>query len=403
MRALQTLTAEVTGLARGQSSHETGRKHINPGAYKAIVKTHGLEIQKEKASTAHIRGLFQADTKIIADLQAQIAKIEADYKAEREVAKASGTAKQADYQRMKKERDEAIATLKLAIEKIETTEQKVVEMDEYTKKIQTDVIETNAKIAAGLVDKAEVIEALVKSGEKSDALLKTSQGHRAAAAKLTSLSVDVNQTAVQRLDQIAELGQAAAGATEKWADADYALTDALNEAAIQAGQHRALKEENARLTEENTQLAAKWAAKANAYQAEKAEGTPAHLIQPTPEATKTAQEPPEQPDQGNSIQLPAKSLKERLNASWDAFVAWIKEQGPRAVQEQVTETSGHSGPVVQIDGLHAVQKTGPAKFAVHQLDHLDKVPQLDDPKMFIQYKGGVGQVNDGPDRVPKMR
>src|SRR5450830_850488 len=136
LRALQTLTAEVTGLARGQSSHETGRKHINPGAYKAIVKTHGLEIQKEKASTAHIRGLFQADTKIIADLQAQIAKIEADYKAEREVAKASGTAKQADYQRMKKERDEAIATLKLAIEKIETTEQKVVEMDEYTRKLE---------------------------------------------------------------------------------------------------------------------------------------------------------------------------------------------------------------------------------------------------------------------------
>ena len=147
MRLLQTMTAEVTGLARGQSSHETGRKHINSGAYKAIVKTHGLEIQKEKARTAHIRGLFQGDTKIIDDLKAQISKIEADYKAEREVAKASGTAKQADYQRMKKERDEAIETLKLAIEKIETTEQKVEEMEKKIIDQDAELVDVKARFA----------------------------------------------------------------------------------------------------------------------------------------------------------------------------------------------------------------------------------------------------------------
>lgn len=390
MRALQTLTAEVTGLARGKSSHETGRKHINPGAYKAIVKTHGLEIQKAKATTDHIRGLFQADSKIIADLKAQIAKIEADYKAEREAAKASGTAKQDDYQRMKKERDEAVTSLKVAIEKIETTDQKVNEMDEYTKKIQADLIETNAKIAAGLVDKAEVIEALVKSGEKSDALLKTSQGHRAAAAKLTSLSVDVNQTAVERLTEIAEFGKAAAGATEQWATADYALADALNEAAIQAGEHRALKEENAQLAKDLAD-AQRFAAMAKNYQADKAAGTPAHLIQPTPEATKTAQEPPEQPGQGNSIQLPAKSLKERLNASWAAMLDWIKGVGVHVAIDTNLNQS-HGGPVKYLDDLHAVQSKGQGRYAIHKLADLDKVPQLDDPKMTIRYQDGKGTV-----------
>lgn len=181
MRKLQTMTAEVTGLARGKSSIETGRKHMNPGAYKAVAKAHGLEIKKEKGQTARFKKLFADDAPVIADLKAQIAKIEADYKAEREAAKASGTAKQADYQRMKKERDDALTELK-------ATKEKVAEMDEYTKKLEAELVSVEAKLAAELVAKAEVIEAKVKSGEKSEAMLVTSNGHRDAAAKLTPQS-----------------------------------------------------------------------------------------------------------------------------------------------------------------------------------------------------------------------
>jgi hypothetical protein len=39
-----------------------------------------------------------------------------------------------------------------------------------------------------------------------------------------------------------------------------------------------------------------------------------------------------------------------------------------------------------------VQKLG-RKYAIHKLSDLDKVPALDDPKMFIQYKDGRGVVH----------
>jgi hypothetical protein len=47
---------------------------------------------------------------------------------------------------------------------------------------------------------------------------------------------------------------------------------------------------------------------------------------------------------------------------------------------------------VQLDDLHAVQRVGRGTYAIHQLDKLDKVPTLDDPKTEISYRGGRGTV-----------
>ncbi len=63
--------------------------------------------------------------------------------------------------------------------------QKAKEMDEYSKKLEADLIKKDEKIATELIAKAEVIEKLVQAGIKSDALLVTAEGHRAAAEKLT--------------------------------------------------------------------------------------------------------------------------------------------------------------------------------------------------------------------------
>jgi hypothetical protein len=57
-------------------------------------------------------------------------------------------------------------------------------MDEYAKRLEHDVKAHDAKIASGLIEKAEKIEHLVKSGTKSRALLKTAKEHRAIAASL---------------------------------------------------------------------------------------------------------------------------------------------------------------------------------------------------------------------------
>lgn len=104
------------------------------------------------------------------------------------------------------------------------------------------------------------------------------------------------------------------------------------------------------------------------------EPAPAIPIQPTREAVP-----------------PALSLVDQLKASFAKFVEWISGNSGKCIEVD-TQRSDHYGPVVQRDDLHAVQRTGPGKFAIHQLAHLDKLPALDDPKMEIKYRDGVGQV-----------
>jgi hypothetical protein len=104
------------------------------------------------------------------------------------------------------------------------------------------------------------------------------------------------------------------------------------------------------------------------------EPTPAIPIQPTREAVP-----------------PALSLVDQLKASFAKFVEWVSGNSGKCIEVD-TQRSDHYGPVVQRNDLHAVQRTGPGKFAIHQLDRLDKLPALDDPKMEIKYRDGVGQV-----------
>jgi hypothetical protein len=86
-----------------------------------------------------------------------------------------------------------------------------------------------------------------------------------------------------------------------------------------------------------------------------------------------------------------KSLLERLAASLEAFVQWIKGSSGQQVEVNL-EHSDHYGPVVDLDDLHCVQSTGRGKFAIHLLAHLDKLPAQDDPRMEIHYRSGVGRV-----------
>jgi hypothetical protein len=92
-----------------------------------------------------------------------------------------------------------------------------------------------------------------------------------------------------------------------------------------------------------------------------------------------------------AVPPPAPSLADLVKASFARFVEWITRSGGKHVEID-TQRSDHYGPVVQLDDLHAVQRTGGGKFAIHQLDRLDKLPALDDPKMEIKYRDGLGTV-----------
>lgn len=88
---------------------------------------------------------------------------------------------------------------------------------------------------------------------------------------------------------------------------------------------------------------------------------------------------------------PGPSLADLVKASFSKFVEWITGNNGKCIEID-TQRSDHYGPVVQLDDLHAVQRVGGGRFAIHQLDRLDKLPGLDDQKMEIKYWGGVGQV-----------
>jgi len=301
----------------------------------------------------------------------ELAQLKAEYAAERAVLKASGQAKQADYQVLKKAYDAALAELK-------ATKEKVREMEKST---------------------------------------------------------------AEKLQEIADLGKAVTSANEAWTEKDYALTDALNKASIATVEVRQLREKLAASADELADVKAKFADMAKEYQKYKAQGKdPALFVPGTPAAppseaqhhsrmagdlrskatkireqvangeksdillvtavghelaaskiTRIAQEAVK--TQTHTIPLPTseKSLQERLKASYRAFVDWIK--GNNGQQAEIdTERSDHYGPVVQVDDLHAVQKTDRTTYAIHKLQHLDKVPALNDSKTEITYRGGKGSV-----------
>ena len=91
-------------------------------------------------------------------------------------------------------------------------------------------------------------------------------------------------------------------------------------------------------------------------------------------------------------QNPDPSLSEMLKASFEKMLRWIKSSGG-SHKEIDTENAEHYGPVVQLDDLHAVQRLGENRFAIHKLSDLDKLPALNDPKTEIRYAGGVGVVS----------
>lgn len=285
LRDLQTLTAEVTGLDRGESSLKTGRKHISHQAYKylaergrleaqqqadALVATHKIQLEKPKDDLVRLQKLSKewSDTDLaeIRNLKARAARLAAvkdGYKAERAALKASGIATQQAYQALKIAHEKALAALDESRERVVVSEGKLAELE-----------------------------------------------------------------------------------------------------------------------------------------AEKAKTNQPPPNKPSPEALKQPKEAFLGPTPTYSTPSHEKSLPERLKASFAAFLGWILGEGGQ--QQEVLANSHFIGPVLQRDDLHAVQRVGRGTYAIHNLDRLDKVPQLDDPAMEIRYRDGLGVVKDSG-RAPKMR
>ena len=222
---------------------------------------------------------------------------------------------------------------------------------EYTQKLEAELQAANARAAAELREKADRLAEQVASGEKSPSVLRTANEHVRKAETL-----------------------------EKIASTPLAPPAPARPASSQAAPARSPEQQ------------ALWdarAAKSLAKQQQAAAARDAAAVAPI--------EPSKQSGAAGPLTLP-----ELVAASFAAMVAWVKERvGPLAQCLAVDGAHDRTylGSVVEIDELHAVQKTG-RNYYVHRLDALDRSPPVGDQGISIEYRGGRGTVTKTPEIEP---
>lgn len=119
LRSLQTMTAETTQLERGESSLKTNLKHISHHAYRHLAEQGRLQHQAE------ITKLTTEKNEIINAKDAEIAQ----YKRQRAVLKALGTATQVEYQMLKKAHEQALEALNTEKTKAKKMNEKITHLE----------------------------------------------------------------------------------------------------------------------------------------------------------------------------------------------------------------------------------------------------------------------------------
>lgn len=356
LAAVQDLTAETLKMQRGSTLAERGgkrgRQHIGHKEFRLMADEARLSLEKPKADLAKLQTLSKkwsdADlekikvleakldgepARLAAALAAQKIQLDEQYRLDREALKASGEATQRDYQALKKAHEAAVADLAKA--------------------------QQEAAKVPGLVEKYTTLrtKALAIQEQRNDLAKKVDT--------MTQENQDL-RTENERLEAISRI-------TLKTLEADFGVD--IKPAEKLKGE--ALE---------------KWreAAEDKVFEQQLAEmKTPAPAKRPM-EATNRPAEALKNQKAPNPTSTQQKTLAERLAASWQAMLEWVKAIG--GVQEPVGPSTLHIGPVLHADELHCIQKTG-RRYAVHELAKLDAVPALDDPKMEIQYRDGKGHVS----------
>ena len=326
LAAVQDLTAETLKMQRGSTLAERGgkrgRAHIGHKEFRLMADESRLDLEKPKADLARLQKKSKewsdADLSKIKDLQAKLdgeparqaaalaaqkLQLDEQYRQDRAALKASGEAKQADYQALKKAHDGAIEALK-------ESNKKVTALTQENQRLQTE---------------NERLEAI------SRITLKTLE---------VDFGVDIKPAEKLKGEDL-----------ERWREA----------------------------------------AEDKVFEQQLAEMKPPAPAKRPAEAQKRPVEAPKTPKAPSPSPIQEKSLVARFEASYRAFLDWIKGKNG-VVVDLDTQQSDHFGPVVQLDDLHAVQSTGRGRYAVHELGKLDQVPALNDSRTEVHYRGGVGQV-----------
>ena len=350
MRVLQDMTAEVTQLERGQSSKITRRKHLNPSAFKAVKKEHEVDLK---------------------ELEARLTE---QYKADREAMKASGEATQKQYKELKIAHEQALTTLAREI------------------KLTTHNIKEARSAKAKIVD----LKAHIDGEPERLRLALVAEKYRLDREEFKRLNAEALAAGLDKpksQKDYSDLKKAYEQLLIEKAPATPTIQSRFAEMAAQARAQRA-----------NPPTPSTRGGETAAAPSEKAKQPLVMGLHPIPQVigpnaragiraeqeAKAALEAPKQQEQPIAPTTPEKTLTERLNESFMAFMAWINGEGGKV--ESLQDGKNYCGRVVQLDDLHCVQRVGGGKFAIHALDKLDIDPDLDNPKTEIHYSGGFGKV-----------
>ena len=385
LREVQNMTAEVTTLQRGIDSRKTGRKHIGHQHFRFDAEKNRLDVEKPKADLARLQKKSKewsdADLSKINQLQAKLdgeparqaaalaaqkLQLDEQYRLDREALKASGEAKQADYQALKKAHEAALADLAKAQQQAE----KVPDLVEQLKASQEQATQKTQEIGQISTDLATAQERYTTLRTKALAI----QEQRNDLAKKVDTMTQENQRLQEENQRLAERREAASRITLKTLQVDFGVDITPAEKLKGEALERWREAAEDRVAEQQFKE----------FQATAPEKRPV-------ETTKRPTEAPKPPKAPSPSPIQEKSLVARFEASYRAFLDWIKGKNG-VVVDLDTQQSDHFGPVVQLDDLHAVQSTGRGRYAVHELGKLDQVPALNDSRTEVHYRGGVGQV-----------
>ena len=384
LAAVQDLTAETLKMQRGSTLAERGgkrgRAHIGHKEFRLMADEARLNLEKPKADLARLQKKSKewsdADLSKINDLQAKLdgeparqaaalaaqkLQLDEQYRKDREALKASGEAKQADYQALKKAHEAALADLAKAQQQAE----KVPDLVEQVKALKPEA----DKVPGLLADLATAQERYTTLRTKALAI----QEQRNDLAKKVDTMTQENQRLQEENQRLAERREAASRLTLQTLKADFGVDIGPAEKLKGEALERWREAAEDRVAEQQFKE----------FQATAPEKRPVEAQKRPVEAPKPSKAPSPSPIQ-------EKSLVERLAASLAAMLEWIKAIG--GVREPVGPSTLHIGPVLHADELHCIQKTG-RRYAVHQLADLDAVPALDDSTTSIQYRDGKGHVS----------
>ena len=154
LREVQNMTAEVTTLQRGLPAKQTQRRHVGHHHFRFDAEKNRLDVEKPKADLARLQKKSKewsdADLSKINQLQAKLdgeparqaaalaaqkLQLDEQYRQDRAALKASGEAKQADYQALKKAHDGAIEALKESNKKVTALTQENQRLQEENQRL----------------------------------------------------------------------------------------------------------------------------------------------------------------------------------------------------------------------------------------------------------------------------